>query len=288
MIISADWADVDGDAPPNFPAFKTACQQAGSTAAIAIMRGAWGVDPDPTIKRDWQHAQFWGFTTGAYLYLRKGYKPADQIRVFREAVGPLAATDLPPIIDLEDTWPSPAAELVALTQAWDEMSSVYGTEPMIYDSGRIWRDDLPGLMPPDRILESPQWVAKPWPWAVRTPAQLAPGPFASGKYDPDVPTPWGPGNWWLHQYQGDAIPVAGFTSTVDLSRFNLMREGEQGARVEWVQRRLGMPTTGLFDASMASRLRSFQSTHGLTTDAIIGPKTFPLVCWTHSASPPSR
>lgn len=288
MIISADWAGVDEDAPPDFLAFQAACKQSGSTAAIAIMRGAFGVSPDPTVKRDWQRAKDAGLTTGAYLYLRRGYKAVDQVHAFRDSVGALTASDLPPIIDLEDNWPSPAAELVAFTQAWDEMCSVYGTEPMVYDSARIWTDDLPGLSPPERLLESPQWVAKPWPWAERTPAQLSPGPFASGKYDPMVPSAWGAKNWWLHQYQGDAIPTPGFTRTIDLSRFNLMLEGEQGVRVEWVQRRLGMPVTGMFDAMMASRLRSFQSSHGLVADAVIGPKTFPLVCWTHSASPSSR
>lgn len=288
MIVGPDWAGTDEDGPPNWDAFKAACREAGSSAGFAIMRGAYGILPDPTLKRDWQRAKDAGLVTGGYLYLRRGYDPADQVRALKEGTGPLTAYDFPPILDLEDTWPSPQAELQALVEAWDTVCAIYGTAPIIYDSARVWNEDLPGLRPPDRVLDSPQWVAKPWPWPQRTPAQLSPGPFLSGKYDPLVPVPWGPKNWWLGQYQGDAYPTAGFRRTVDLSRFNIMTEGETGSRVAWVQGRLGMPQTGIFDLAMESAIRSFQHGHGLTADGIIGPRTFAVICWTHSSSPPPR
>lgn len=287
MIICVDWASVDEDGPPDWSSFKRACAAAGSTAGVAIMRGAYGVLPDPTVRRDWKAAQDAGLTTGAYLFLRRGYSAVSQVNAFADNVGALTANDLPPVIDLEDHWQSPEAERDALVQAFDEMVRVFGTMPMIYDSARVWSEDLPGVTPPDRVLEAPQWVAKPWPWPVRTEARLTPAPFASGKYDPIVPTAWGPGNWWMHQFQGDAIPMAGFTQTVDLSRFNLMVQGERGRRVEWVQRRLGMPVTGLFDIAMESRVRAFQSSKGLTADGVIGPKTFAVICW-NSAAPSAR
>lgn len=289
MIVVVDYAKVDyddHDPPPNWDAFQAACVAAGSRASVAIMRGAYGIDPDPTVKRDWWAAKGKGFTTGAYLFLRPAYRVVDQIHAYYAAVGDLRVDDLPPILDLEGTWPSPAIELAALVEASAEMARLYGTSPMIYDSARIWREDLPGLVPPDRIKDCPQWVAKPWPWEPRTQARLSPGPFVNGKYDPPVPPAWGPGNWWIHQYQGDALPTAGFPGTVDLSRFHLMVEGERGERVRWVQRRLGIEQTGEFDVSMVSKIRSFQSQHGLLTDAIIGPRTFAVICWTHSNASP--
>ena len=92
----------------------------------------------------------------------------------------------------------------------------------------------------------------------------------------------------MHQYQGDAIPAPGFGQTVDLSRFHLMVQGETGRRVEWVQRRLGMAVTGVFDVAMESRVRAFQSSHRLVADSVIGPKTFAVICWSFSAAPSAR
>src|SRR5215470_5001206 len=151
------------------------------------------------------------------------------------------------------------------------MRSIYGTWPILYESARVWHENLRDL-PAGEIADCPLWLAKPWPWPERSPGRLA--PLVGDQYDPVVPAPWGWGNWWMHQYQGDAIHVAGFSSTVDLSRFHVMLQGESGVRVAWVQRRMGWPVTRTFDTLMAASVRALQRAHGLLPDAIIGPRTF--------------
>ena len=285
MEIAFDYASVDGNKPPDLTEFGRACVAHGSLAHIAIFRGSYGTDPDPTIDRDWGVAQRLGMTCGAYLFLRMNQVPEDQVHVFAQTVGPLTRHDLVPILDVEATGLLAQQEIDQVHRAWMAMRDIYGVPPMIYTSDRVWREDL-GSLPAGEMVDSPLWLAKPWPWQTRTPAQLSPGPFANGNYDPAVPASWGGAkNWWMHQYQGDAFPTPGFTSTVDLSRFHPMVQGESGIRVSWVQRRLGWPTNGLFDSSMSSRLRAFQRDAGLVADAIIGPQTFTRVAWQAAPAP---
>lgn len=292
MIIGVDYAQVDGNQPPDWTKAQGACAAAGSTLGFAIFRGAFGTSPDPTLGRDWIRAREAGLTLGAYLFLRmrRDQSPEDQVHVFADNLGTLTGADLVPTIDVEDTHAdfAPEDELEYVHRAWTTMQQIYGVPPMLYLSDRVWREDLHDL-PAGEMTDSPLWLAKPWPWRVRTPPQLSGKPFATsvftGNYDPTVPRPWGWGNWWMHQYQGDAMGLPGFTQTVDLSRFNVMRAGEIGIRVARVQRRLGWPVTRTFDGDMAQRVREFQAQHGLVADAIIGPKTFARIAWTVDRHP---
>lgn len=288
MIVFADFAAVDyqHQASPrqSLSALWTSCVESGSTLGGLILRGAYGTDPDPTVDHLWNKAVAAGLTCGAYLFLRMprdGYHatPEEQVRVFATTVGTMTERNFAPALDFEDGGVPPAVAVETLHRAWLAMRSVYGVSPMIYDSARVWHEvahDLPAA----EMVDSPQWTAKPWPWAVRSPAQLSGSPFASGKWDPVVPDSWGAGNWWLHQYQGDAYPVPGFSHTVDLSRFRLMTQGETGPRVDWVRSRLGMPALGKFDAGMLTQVKAFQARHGLVTDGVVGPKTFASLSWT--------
>jgi GH25 family lysozyme M1 (1,4-beta-N-acetylmuramidase) len=281
MIVGVDFAAVDGNDYVKWPKYMSACSSAGSTASIAIFRGAWGTSPDITVQREWKRAQSYGLVTGAYLYLRMraDQAPQDQVHVFADNLGSITSKDLVPIIDVENTGLPAEAELEYVHRAALEMRAIYGVWPMIYVSDRVWHEDLHDL-PAGELTDCPLWVAKPWPWAERTPGQLSGSLFATDHYDPIVPKPWGWGNWWMHQYQGDAVQVPGFTHTVDLSRFHVMRQGEIGVRVAWVQRRMGWPVTRTFDAAMAARVRTLQSDHALAVDGVIGPRTFPLIAWT--------
>ncbi len=283
MIVFIDFAQVDGNDYVKWPKVMQACRDSGSRLGGAIFRGAYGTSPDPTIGREWKRAQSYGLTTGAYLFLRnkKEQPPADQVHVFADVLGALTEQDFVPAIDIEDTWPSEEPELEALHQAWSEMVAIFGVTPMLYDSRRIWREDLHNL-PAGEMLESPQWVAKPWLRPVHSAPVLTPESFAGGQNVPYVPGPWGDTNWWMHQYQGDAFGVPGITNTVDLSRFNLMQQGAAGPRVSWVQKRLGVTVDGIFGPVTASRLRSFQASHGLVSDAVVGPLTFNRLCWTRT------
>src|SRR5262249_47409417 len=102
----------------------------------------------------------------------------------------------------------------------------------------------------------------------------------AGRLDPPVPPPWGDAtNWWVHQYQGDALGFPGFSSTVDVNRFNPMVQGAAGDRVKWVQRRLGLAESGELDETMRKKVVAHQRAKGLTPDGIIGPRTFATLCW---------
>src|SRR4029078_1259496 len=85
---------------------------------------------------------------------------------------------------------------------------------------------------------------------------------------PPVPPPWGDStNWWIHQYQGDAIRLPGFsTGNVDLNRFNTMLKGATGDRVKWVQRRLGIAQNGQFDSAIDGVSRVFNDRKGVGVD----------------------
>jgi GH25 family lysozyme M1 (1,4-beta-N-acetylmuramidase) len=290
VIIGIDYASVDGNLPPDFAKLNTACVAAGSRLGFAIMRAAWGTSPDPTIARDWRAASDAGLTCGGYLYLRMPHPgftatPEDQVHVAADVLGTLTDRSLVPIIDVEDTGLSARAELEWVHRAWLEVESIYGVPPIIYDSARVWEEDLNNL-PAGDMLDSPQWVAKPWPWAVRTLPQLSAHEFATERpgRTPIVPAPWGPGNWWMHQYQGDATRVPGFSGTVDLSRFRLMTAGERGPRVAWVMRRIlqvgpQVAVSDVFDTNMTRLVKDFQLVNFLTVDGIIGPRTFAALTW---------
>jgi hypothetical protein len=142
-------------------------------------------------------------------------------------------------------------------------------------------------VPAGELATSPLWLTKPWPWKERAPAQLSnvpfmPGPDGKVAYDPVVPSSWGAWNWWIHQFQGDAVSVPGFKNTVDLNRFNMLAigSGDQSRdRVSWVQRRLGVLDTGKLDIATHDQLIAFQRSHDLVPDGVIGPKTFAALSW---------
>ena len=50
--------------------------------------------------------------------------------------------------------------------------------------------------------------------------------------------------------------------------------GAAGDRVRWVQRRLGIPQSGAFDAAMERALRAFQNMKGIHVDGVVNPHTF--------------
>jgi GH25 family lysozyme M1 (1,4-beta-N-acetylmuramidase) len=286
MDIFVDYASVDANQPPDWVKLKTAASGAGSTLTGVIFRAAYGTWPDPVLARDWRAARAAGLVAGAYLYLRMSdlhMDPEDQVHALANNLGVITDQDMVPTIDVEDTGMAPADELEWVHRAWQAVHDIYGVAPMIYTSARVWTEDLDGLPNAD-LVKSPLWLAKPWPWAVQTRAQLSPGPFLGGKYAPAVPRPWGAGNWWLHQYQGDAKPVPGVTNTMDLSRFNPMGQGERGERVAWVQARVGATPDGSFGPVTAAALRRFQADHSLPATAVVDPKTFVALMWARPAS----
>ena len=285
MIIGIDYADVDDNKTVDFTKAR------GAGVSFAILRGAWGTYKDPYIKRgDLRAARAAGLVCGTYLFLRYGSRiatPEDQVSAFVDNVGIVPKSDLPPALDVE--FPGGrAATGFTVTQAidwtkraWQRLKDCYGVAPMIYTSARVWAEDLANTRVPE-FEDSIAWLAKPWPWPVKNPARISIEDqisLTSGMYDPTVPPVWPLRDWWIHQYQGDALKMPGFPSTVDLNRFNPMKLGETGPRVAWVQKRLGMKITSVADGEFGDVLAVFQASRGLVADKIIGPRTLAAIAW---------
>lgn len=251
-----------------------------------------------------------GVTRGAYLFLdyfKKNQQtrleePEAQVKNFIEAAGDFAKTDFPPTIDVEDSVAKSglgAKRYIEWTRrAWKALFDHYGAAPIIYTASHLWgdSDELNGARADD-LVESPLWLAKPYLFNKQQPARLDPALFAGGKnapskyldgyrgqhWPPEVPASWGgtadPDNWWIHQYHGDAWQFPGFKQ-VDVNRFNSMVKGATGARVKWVQRRLGIDETGTYDDAAVEKVKALQGNQGIDpADGIIGPRTFALLCW---------
>jgi lysozyme len=251
---------------------------------FAIIRASGGGGHDQYFRRTWPKLKDAGLVRGAYLFLvfpRQGgwpSSPVTQARAFIKTVGNLDESDLAPALDIEaDTWQNtgmkPPQLLDGVRAAWKTLRDHYGVAPIIYTSRRVWIEVLGNLPAPD-LAESPLWV-KDYPYKLQLPAHYDPQPFAGGRLDPQMPAPWGDAaNWWIHQYQGNALKLPGFVRTVDMNRFNTAVRGAFGDRVLWVQRRLGIPQSGAFDAAMEKALRALQNKKGIAADGVINPRTF--------------
>jgi GH25 family lysozyme M1 (1,4-beta-N-acetylmuramidase) len=281
-----DTASVDENKNPDWMRAK-----AQVPIDFAIIRSNFGTVPDPVFPRDWPKLTEAGIVRGAYLFLRFPHStrgrppdPVAQAKAFIATVRNLDQSDLPPTLDVEfpgegrkETGMTARQLLDGVRGAWKTLRDYYRVAPIIYTSARVWNEDLCNLPAPD-LAESPLWV-KYYPFR-KGPARYGLQTFAGGRFNPPVPPPWGdPTNWWIHQYQGDAVRLPGFTGTVDMNRFNTMIRGATGDRVRWVQRRLGVPQSGAFDASTERALRAFQNKKGIGADGVINPRTFALLCW---------
>jgi lysozyme len=284
--LGIDTASVGGNTNPDWVRAK-----AQVPIAFAIIRSNWGTAPDRVFPRDWPKLKAAGIVRGAYLFLRfprigqrRPPDPVAQARAFIATVGGLERSDLPPALDVEfpggrkETGMTPRQLLDGARDAWRTLRDHYGAAPIIYTSARVWREDLADLPAPD-LIESPLWLAR-YPFA-KGRAVYDPRRLAGPRFNPPVPPPWRDAtNWWIHQYQGDAVGLPGFpTGNVDMNRFNPMASGATGDRVRWVQRRLAIPQSGAFDAVTERALRSFQSKRGLAADGVVDPRTFAYLCW---------
>ncbi len=285
-FLGVDFGDVDENHNPDWTKAKTE-----GPLSFAIIRAHTGWRQDHDFAREWSRMKDAGIVRGAYLFLSypsakwgKPPLPAAQAEAFIKVVGGLERGDFPPTLDVEfpGSWTATGMSrsqlLESVRSAWKALKDHYGVAPIIYTSARVWREDL-GDPDTQDLLDSPLWLT-PYPFgtkgiAVRNPEAFAPG----GRYHPPpVPTPWGAGNWWIHQYQGDAHGFPGFRQ-IDVNRFNVMANGATGQRVKWVQRRLGIVQSGIFDGTTEEALKRFQSRQNLATDGVIDPRTFASLCW---------
>lgn len=282
MILGADYAAVDGNARPDFAAARAA------GVRFVIIRASYSTSADPTAARDRDAIRAAGLTYGAYAFLVMNHDspaPEDQVHAAFAAAGLIPGRDLPIVLDVEfphgiQTTGRTRSDLGAWVSRAVAAARHGGCEPMIYSSARALdgtdSDALAGAANA-AIAGCPLWLAR-YPYrakihAITSVAELAPPPVPCAVGDAD--------GYFAHQYQGDAVQLPGFSSTVDLSRWNPLRKGARGSRVTWVERRLGLAegTPGVWDDAMDAAVVAFQLDRGLVADGIIGPATFAALAW---------
>jgi GH25 family lysozyme M1 (1,4-beta-N-acetylmuramidase) len=262
--------------------------------SFAIIRATWGVWADTAFPIEWPRIKDAGLVRGAFLFLRfpnpdvdkkfgASPDPIAQANAFTKTVplSMLNQSDVPPTLDVE--FPGGQSKtgmkvqqcLEQVRSVWKVLKNYYKVAPMIYTSERVWREELSNPKAPD-LTESPLWL-KHYPFK-KGPARRDAAVIRS---DPPVPVPWGdPTNWWIHQYQGDAIGLPGFApGNVDMNRFNAMEKGATGDRVKWVQRRLGIAESGTFDGATETALSALQRRIGLAVIPTVDLRTFAHLCW---------
>lgn len=285
-MIGIDYASVANNSEPDWRAAKRA------GASFAIVRGShavyskskrqWFIQPDDHYLRDWNKIPL---VKGAYLFPEPRAKegPAEQVAVFAKAVKLKEGVDLPPVLDIE--FPgglngrTRAQMLQWMKDAVEALQDAYGANPILYTSARVWDGEDTDALNADTMMElvstlkqCPLWLAR-YPYAYNLTPKPAP------EDDPPVPRMWGKGNLWIHQYQGNVKKMPGFSGLVDLNKFKIMKIGEKGERVKWVQVRLGIKQDGIFGPGTQKAVVAFQAKKKLKADGVIGPGTFAALAW---------
>jgi lysozyme len=268
-IEGIDIAEMDGNESPRWDRVRA------SGRRFVILRAAYGDREDRCFAVEWPRLAAAGLVRGAYLFWRAAEPAQVQAEAFVAVLerARLAAGDLPPIVDVEFPGPQGRAGTgLSVDEAIARLAAVVGVIvarlgviPMLYTSARVWQEDLLDRVPPAPLLECPLWLAR----------------YAAG--DPPTPTPWGHGNWWLHQYAGDRHGVPGLTGGADLDRAPTCSIGESSDRVAWVQRRLGVAVDRVFGPKTRAAVIAYQVRHGLVGDGMIGPATFSFLAWERPA-----
>jgi lysozyme len=150
---------------------------------------------NPDFSADWTALKTLGVTRGAYHYFHPDLDPISQSDYFLSAIGTLAASDLPPVLDWEETDGVSVATEIANALLWlARVESMSGKVPMIYVDPSFWN-------------------------ALGNPVQFARYPLFIANYEvscPEIPPPW---NTWTFWQQGSGT-VAGVKAIVDLDLFN--------------------------------------------------------------------
>ncbi|MER3471953.1 MAG: hypothetical protein C4330_11710 [Chitinophagaceae bacterium] len=122
---------------------------------FAFMKATEGVDNvDPFFKRNWKKSKEAGVIRGAYHFFIATKDGAAQVKNFSKYVS-LENGDLPPVVDIEDTYgASPASLKAQLKKCLLTMEEVYGVKPIIYTYVDFYKKNLEGSFD-----DYPLWIA---------------------------------------------------------------------------------------------------------------------------------
>lgn len=240
-----------------------------------------GPTPDPVWAAEAPRARQAGLVVGGYLFLcypRSGFttpEPEVQADAMADYCQLEAGKDFPAFFDVEEESSLSAAEYYDWTlRAYNRLLGRYGCTPGMYSSNRVIVEYMHSR-PAGELAEAQLWLAKPWPWPTRSPAN-----FDALPNTPTVPQNWGP--WAIYQRQGDALHYPGFNHTVDINLFRVLGVGAKGPHVAWYQKRLpGLVVDGDFGNKTREAVCAVQQENGLPIDGIIGPKTHCPIAWRH-------
>ncbi len=290
--LAIDFASTDGTKPP----VLTQAYAAGMR--IAIPRGVLGrpvqggngkpfCDPCWELNKD-RFAPA-GIYSTAYLFLcypSKLYsgttpEPEAQAQAMFDYVklDPLKL-NYPPVIDVEmasDVLTK--AQMIEWTnRAVVKLRDLYGVLPINYSSNRVWYENLgdPTRAQAGVLADCMPWIAKPWPWPVRTPIHLDGAP----NYNPTTINALGDSTLWLwYQYQGDATGMPGFLGAVDANRPQVVQRGMKGSIVKEIQKRVDEVVDGDFGPKTETAVKHFQANCKLVPDGIVGVATWQRLLW---------
>lgn len=158
---------------------------------------------DARFARNWREARAAGILSGAYHYFQPNRDGAVQADLFIKLV-PLAAGDLPPVLDVEAPRFHDVAELRREVRQWLELVQAhYGVQPILYSNYGFYRRYLAG-----HFDDFPLWLAH---------------------YE--VARPTLPATRWIIWQHSDEAYVPGIRGTVDFNVFQGSYEALQALRV---------------------------------------------------------
>lgn len=288
--VGPDYASVDGNAPPDFVAAKKAGARFAIPRAVygrSVTTGSKEPFRDPVWARDKDRIRAAGLKLTGYLFLcfpKPGVftpEPEVQVDAYADYVILTPNQDLVPMFDVEESSPMTADQMYEWTlRAAKRFRHHYGVWPGMYSGARVWEENL-GNHEAGELANCPLWLAKPWPWVINSQVHLDGAPTFSPKLIPEF------GNqWFIYQYQGDAIGWPGFNKTVDANRFRVFGPGAKGDHVKWTQHRLGFRGTavdGDYGPQTTAAVKALQAKYKLAADGFVGLDTFTPLGWQYPA-----
>ena len=171
---------------------------------FAFIKASEGVTlRDARFARNWREARAAGILSGAYHYFQPNRDGAAQAALFIKQV-PLAAGDLPPVLDVEAQRFHDVAEMRRAVRQWLVLVQAhYGVQPILYSNYGFYRRYLAG-----HFDDFPLWLAH---YEVARPAL--------------------PATRWIIWQHSDEAYVPGIRGTVDFNVFQGSYEALQALRV---------------------------------------------------------